>query len=62
MKLKYDLLVKQILAETAHDKDGDGDADTDDWKIARDQAIKKAQGKEDKEEKCEECDSKECNC
>lgn len=62
MKLKYDLFVKQILAEASHDKDGDGDTDTEDWKIARDAAIKRAQGKDNKDEKCEDCNKAECDC
>ena len=50
MKLKYDSLVKQILAENSHDKDKDGDVDSDDYMKARDLAIKKAMGKKDEDD------------
>ena len=53
MKLKYDSLVKQILAENSHDKDKDGDVDSDDYMKARDLAIKKAMGKKDEDDSTE---------
>jgi hypothetical protein len=40
----------------SHDKDGDGDTDSDDWKMSRDEAIKKAMLEDDDGEKGSYCE------